>query len=166
MPDTTSPNDWKNDASCIPLFKGAHVHGGGFCVSAPVGADNADAVVLSVTDDEHSLALEYADNEGLPIVDLASPDTFAAMRDRVALAAGASPRLIRGGTTFYRQSEHDGKALWELKIHPCGARYMLLVDDLGASRERALALMRHFVVTHPDEWKDTLAVFEAQDTGP
>lgn len=69
------------------------------------------------------------------IVNLSDPDTFAAARDRLALACGFRPSMIAGGVRFGLERPGD---VWTLRAYP-ERRSELFVAPGGASRELALA---------------------------
>lgn len=95
--ESSSPN-WLLPARSIPVFVGAHL------VDAVTG--NGCGVCVWI-DDGHLGASDFRLG-ALPIVveqfapDLSNPDTFAAARDRLAVAMGCPPEDVASGVSVFR----------------------------------------------------------------
>lgn len=135
--------DWLLPARCIPVFVTAAVR---FRYSGDVawwdGVVVSEAVdVWGVIKADRNQRFYQRKDYDETIVNLSNPDTFAAARDRLAVAMGVAPESVAKGVVFGRMEEPDGWLLVWRGAHHCFADI-----PVDASRELALALAWQKVV--------------------
>lgn len=131
--------DWLEPARSIPVWVGCWVRSDGKSISdLIVSASHGDYWMLKDNSGETRLV-----RKAYIAPDLSNPDTFAAARDRLAVAMGGSAERVREGTLF----QVDG-GRWVL--YAGMGTYRLDMDEfyipVDASRELALALAWQKVV--------------------